>query len=101
MLYRAAGCYRSFRGSLEGRPTYWGWVSGQLKDSQPAWIITIAGEDLSKDADVTITFDRALEYLLSNIDGSPRADVTYPIRSHPRSHSVIKGKLKNGTCPAP
>jgi hypothetical protein len=96
MLYRAVGCYRSFRGSLEGRPTYWDWIWGQLKDSQPAWIVTITGEDLSKDGEVTITFDRALEYLQSNIDGSPRADVTYRIDPDPRSHNVMKGKIENG-----
>ncbi len=95
-LYRALGCMRAFRGSLEGRPTYWDWVWGQLKDSQPAWIVTITGKDLSKDGDVTITFDRALEYLQSNVDGSPRADVTYRIDPDPRSHNVMKGKIENG-----
>lgn len=95
-LYRALGCSRPFRGSLEGRPTYWDWVWGQLKDSQPAWIITVTGEDLSKDGEVTITFDRALEFLQSNIDGSPRADVTYRIDPDPRSHNVMKGRIENG-----
>ncbi len=95
-LYRALGCSRPFRGSLEGRPTYWDWVWGQLKDSQPAWIVTITGEDLSKDGEVTIAFDRALEYLQSNVDGSPRADVTYRIDPDPRSHNEMKGKIENG-----
>lgn len=99
-LYRAVGCYRAFRGSLEGRPTYWDWAWGQLKDSQPAWIVTITGEDLSKDGDVTISFDRALEHLASNVDGSPRADVTYRIDPDPRSHNVMKGKLENGVVSA-
>ncbi|MGE4063411.1 MAG: hypothetical protein AB7E79_08585 [Rhodospirillaceae bacterium] len=99
-LYTALGCSRPFRGSLEGRPTYWDWLWGQLKDSQPAWIITITGEDLSKDGEVTVTFDRALEYLQSNVDGSPRADVTYRIDADPRSHNVMKGKIENGVVTA-
>ena len=99
-LYRAVGCYRAFRGSLDGRPTYWDWLWGQLKDSQPAWIVTITGEDLSKDGEVTVTFDRALEFLQSNVDGTPRADVTYRIDPDPRSHNVMKGKIENGVVTA-
>jgi len=99
-LYRAVGCYRAFRGSLQGRPTYWDWAWGQLKDSQPAWLITITGEDLSKDGDVTITFDRALEHLASNIDSTPRADVTYRIDPDPRSNNVMKGRIENGVITA-
>lgn len=95
-LYRALGCYISMRGSLEGRPTYWAWAWGQLKDSQPAWLITLDGADLSKDGPVTVTFDRALEHLKSNVDGSPRADATYRYDSDPRSHNSYKGELKNG-----
>ncbi len=99
-LYRAVGCYRAFRGSLEGRPTYWDWAWGQLKDSQPAWLITITGEDLTQDGEVTITFDRALEHLASNIDSTPRADVTYRIDPDPRSHNVMKGRIENGVVTA-
>jgi hypothetical protein len=91
---RALGCMRSFRGSLEGRPTYFAWAWGQLKDSMPAWLVTISGESLSKDGDVTVTFDRALEHLRSNADGSPRADATYRVDPDPRSHNVVHGKLK-------
>ena len=95
-LYRALGCYISMRGSLSGRPTYWAWAWGQLKDSQPAWLITIDGADLSKDGPVTVTFDRALEHLKSNVDGSPRADATYRIDSDPRSHNSYAAQIKDG-----
>ena len=91
---RALGCMRAFRGSLESRPTYFAWAWGQLKDSMPAWIVTISGESLSKDGDVTVTFDRALEHVRSNAEGSPRADATYRIDPDPRSHNVLHGKLK-------
>ena len=95
-LYRAMGCYISMRGSLSGRPTYWAWAWGQLKDSQPAWLITLTGDDLSKDGDVTVTFDRALEHLKSNVDGSPRADATYRYDSDPRSHNSFHAQMKGG-----
>lgn len=95
-LYRALGCYISMRGSLQGRPTYWAWAWGQLKDSEPAWVMTISGDDLSKDGPVKIVFDRSLDHLKSNVDGSPRADATYRVDTDPRSHNEFNGDLKNG-----
>ncbi len=95
-FFRAFGCVRPYRGSLAGRPTYWAWAWGQLQDSQPAWLITLSGEDLDKDGEVTVTFDRALEHLKSNSDGSPRHDVSYRIDSDPRSHNVFRGEIRDG-----
>jgi hypothetical protein len=95
-LYRALGCARAFRGSLESRPTYYAWAWGQLKDSQPAWLITVAGEDLGKDGPVTVSIDRALEHLRSNSDGTPRFDMAYRIDPDPRSHNTFRGELRNG-----
>jgi hypothetical protein len=94
-LARALGCMPAFRGSLSGRPTYSAWAWGQLKDSQPAWLITLSGGDLGKDGPVTITFDRALEHLRSNVDGSPKADSSYRIDPDPRSHNVLRGHIKD------
>lgn len=94
--YRALGCMRTFRGSLKGRPTFWDWAWGQLRDSQPAWLITIEGADLSRDGDVTVTFDRAVEFVASNTDSSPRRDVTYRIDPDRRSHNVYKARVKEG-----
>ena len=68
----------------------------QLKDSQPAWLITITGEDLSKDGDVTINIDRALEHLESNLDGTPRYYMTYRIDPDPRSHNEFQGRIEDG-----
>jgi hypothetical protein len=95
-MFRALGCMRTFRGSLQGRPTYWAWAWGQLLDSQPAWLVNVAGEDLSKDGEVTVTFDRALTHLRVNADGSPREDSTYRADPDPRSHNVYKGVIKDG-----
>lgn len=95
-LARAFGCMRPFRGSLAGKSTYWAWAWGQLKDSQPAWLVTLEGADLTKDGEVTITFDRALHYLKHNIDSTPRHDVTYRIDPDARSHNVLKGRITNG-----
>lgn len=95
-LYRALGCTRAFRGSLASRPTYWAWAWGQLKDSQPAWLITIDGADLSKNGPVTISIDRAYEYLRSNSDGSPRFDMAYRVDPDLRSRNKFDGELRDG-----
>lgn len=95
-LYRALGCVRAFRGSLESRATYYAWAWGQLKDSQPAWLITITGEDLSRDGPVTVAIERALEHLRSNSDGTPRFDMAYRIDPDPRSRNRFRGELKDG-----
>lgn len=95
-LARALGCMREFRGSKTTPPLYWEWTWSQLKSNQPAWVITLTGDNLSADGDVTITFDRALEHLRHNIDGSARRDVTYRIDPDPRSHNVYAGQVKDG-----
>jgi hypothetical protein len=95
-LYRALGCSRAFRGSLEGRPTYWAWAWGQLKESQPAWLITLSGADLGHDGPITISIDRALEHLRSNSDGTARPDMGYRIDPDPRSHNSFRGEIKGG-----
>jgi hypothetical protein len=96
-LYRALGCTRAFRGSLESRPTYYAWAWGQLKDSQPAWLITIEAADLSRDGPVTIAIERAYEYLRSNSDGSPRFDMAYRVDPDPRSRNRFRAELRDGT----
>lgn len=95
-LFRAMGCLEGFRGSLVNHPTFWYWIWQTIRDSQPAWLVTVSGDDLQKDGPITITFDRALEYMTSNNGGEARADVTYRVDPDPRSHNVFKGEIRNG-----
>lgn len=95
-LARALGCMREFRGSTTTPPLYWDWTWGQLKENQPAWIITLTGDNLGHDGDVTVAIDRALEHLRSNNDGSAREDATYRIDPDPRAHNTYAGTMKNG-----
>jgi hypothetical protein len=92
-LSRAIGCNQNFRGSWDAPSAYGEWIWVQLKDSQPAWLITISGEDIDKDGPVTVRLTRALEYLKSNGDGSPRHFMTYRVDPDPRSHvrDLIQG----------
>jgi len=78
--------------SLQG----WGYEWATERESMPAWLISVAGQDLSKDGDVTVTFDRALEHATTDAKGETRADETFRVDSDPRSHNVYRGKLQNG-----
>jgi hypothetical protein len=95
-LYRAMGCVRTMRGQLDNPPTYWKWVWGQLRDSIPAWIITVKAADLTRDGPATIVFDRALEHARANPDGSFRANMSYRLDPDPRSHNEYQGEIRNG-----
>jgi hypothetical protein len=95
-FFRAVGCTEAFRGSLANHPTYWYWVWGQMRDNQPAWLVTVDGADLGKDGEVTVTFDRALEHMVIANNGDARQDMTYRIDPDPRSHNVYKAVMRNG-----
>lgn len=93
---RAVGCMPQFRGTLAQRPNNWIWLWGVFRLQRPAWLITIAGEDLARDGDVTIDIERAIESVSLNTDGTPRQDVTYRINPSPRTHNVYSAKIKDG-----
>ena len=95
-MYRALGCARSFRGMLANRATYWDWLWGQTKASQPVWLVTVSADDFNADGKATIALYRAVEALRSNSDGSPRSHITYRIDPDPRSHNEFKAQIKDG-----
>lgn len=99
-LARALGCMREFRGTLATYPLYWDWTWGQLKGTEPAWLITVSGDDLARDGPVTVTVERALEHLRANTDGSARRDATYRVDPDPRSRNVFEGVQKGGVITA-
>ncbi|MGE3844085.1 MAG: hypothetical protein AB7I50_21135 [Vicinamibacterales bacterium] len=96
-LFRAMGCIEQFRGTHSFRPTFWDFIWGSMRAAgSPAWLISITGDDLSKNGPVTITFDRALEALVISSNGPATPDVTYRADPDPRSHHVLKGEIKDG-----
>jgi hypothetical protein len=96
-LFRALGCNMNFRGSWTSPSAYGEWVWVQLRDSQPAWLITLTGADLSRDGEVTIRIERALEHLRANLNGTPRSHMTYRADPDPRSINEFRGVIKDGT----
>ena len=95
-LNRTIGCTVAQRATPPDRPSYQRYVWDNLRESMPAWLISIAGEDLSKDGDVTITFDRSLDHVMRDANGGVLSDMTLRVDPSSRSHSVFQGKLKDG-----
>ena len=95
-LFRAMGCIEQFRGTYEHTPTFWAFIWGSMKETTPAWLITVSGEDLDEDGPVTITFDRAVEHLVFGPTGDAVPDMTYRADPDPRSHHVFEGQIEDG-----
>ena len=65
------------------------------EDAMPAWLVSVSGDNLDKDGDVTVTFDRALNIVMRDAHGGVLPGSSYQIDSDPRSHSVFKGHIKD------
>src|SRR4030095_3900853 len=63
-MWRVLGCYAVYnvRRPVGAYNEDIAWDTAM--DSMPAWLLSISGEDLSKDGDVTVTFDRALNIVM-------------------------------------
>ncbi len=94
-MWRVLGCFTSYQYRLPGIPYNEGITWDTAMDSMPAWLLSISGNDLDHDGDVTVTFDRALDVLIRNTRGGVLAGSSYTIDTDPRSHSEFKGHIKN------
>ena len=94
-LIRALGCFAVYDIRRPVKPYLEDITWDTQMDAMPAWLFSVTGADLSKDGDVTITFDRALNHLIRATHGGAAADVTFMVDPNPRSHSVFKGRIEN------
>lgn len=95
--WRAMGCHIHHRAAATDLPAYWSMVWGILRDSMPAWLMSIEGADLSRDGDVTVTFEKALEHITRDANGYVVADTTFRRDPDPRWRNVLRGTMKDGT----
>ncbi len=95
-MWRVLGCFANYTVRRPVIPYNESIVWDTAMDSMPAWLMSISGEDLSKDGEVTVTFDRALNILMRDAVGSVLRGSSYTLDQDPRSHSVFKGQVKNG-----
>jgi hypothetical protein len=95
-MWRVLGCYAVYAVRRPVVPYNESIAWDTAMDSMPAWLMSISGPDLSKDGDVTVTFDRSLEMVMRNTHGGVLAGSSYAIDPDPRSHSVFKGHIRSG-----
>ena len=94
-MWRVLGCFTAYQYRLPGIPYNEGITWDTAEDSMPAWLLSISGDDLSHDGDVTVTFDRSLDVLMRNRHGGVLSGSSYTVDPDPRSHSQFKGHIKD------
>ncbi len=95
-LFRLYGCLANHQAPPGTEPNYPLETWESIRDTMPAWVLSITGDNLSKDGDVTVTVDRAINNVLRDAHGHTRHDQTFQIDPDPRSHNTFKGKIKDG-----
>ena len=95
-MFRAMGCFTVFRGDEKIIPGAHDQAWHLVQNGMPAWLLTITGDDLSKDGPVTVTFDVSIDHVERDAQSNVLRDMTFRINADPRSHHVLKGEIKNG-----
>jgi hypothetical protein len=97
-LFRVFGCHKNFRGPpADATPsTYYSAEWSQARPTFPAWVITISGDDLSKDGPVTVSIDRSIDPVLLDAQGNTESYTTFRSDPDPRAHNVFQGQLEHG-----
>jgi hypothetical protein len=93
--FRALGCFTTHRGVPPARPLHWSYVWSAQRVAMRAWLISVSGADLSRNADVTVTFDKALSPVMLDANGNTQRDQTFRIDPDPRSHNVFRGRIQD------
>jgi hypothetical protein len=97
-LFRAIGCIPAYKGSPPPQPPLeaeYRWDS--TRAAMGAWLISIRGEDLSKDGEVTVTFESSIDPATTqDANAHVQSDMTYRVVAHPASRNVLHGMIKNG-----
>ncbi len=95
-LYRVLGCFVPQRAMPPDRAGFPETVWDMPRDSMPAWLIEISGDDLTKDGDVTVGIFQATAPVTRNATGGPVPDMTFRVSGDPRSRNLVHGRLENG-----
>lgn len=97
-LFRAIGCIQAYKGYPPPQPPLeaeYRW--DQSRPMMGAWLISVSADDLSKDGDVTVTFETSIDPVtVQDANAHVMRDLTYRVARRPASINVLRGKLKNG-----
>jgi hypothetical protein len=97
-LFRTLGCIPAYKGSPPPQPPLeaeYRWDS--TRPAMGAWLISISGDDLSRDGDVTVTFENSIDPAIAqDANAHTRSDMTYRVLRRPASRNVLHGRLRHG-----
>lgn len=97
-LFRAMGCIQAYKGNPPPQPSLepeyrWGYA----RPLMGAWLVSVAGGDLDRDGDVTVTLETSIDPITTqDANAQILGDMTYRVDAHPVSRNVLRGHLKNG-----
>ena len=94
-MWRALGCFEVYQVRRPVRPYNEDIAWDTALDAMPAWLMSITGDDLDRDGEVTVTFDRGLNVAMRDARGGVLSGATYVVDPDPRSHSVFQGRIDN------
>ncbi len=96
-LFRLWGCTQNHIAKLPGEiPNYPSEAWEVVIETMPVWLVSVTGQDLSKDGDVVISVDRGLKHGMRDAHGHMRPDMTYMIDPDPKAHNELRGKIVDG-----
>lgn len=94
-LFRALGCFTSFRGSEYERPGAWSYMWDIVSPAMPAWLMSITADDFNKDGPAKVAFYRAREHIERDANSNVLPHLTFRIDSDPRSQVSYAAQIKD------
>ena len=87
-MWRVLGCYDVYTIRRPVRPYNEDIAWDTALDSMPAWLMSVTGEDLDNDGEVTVTFDRGLNVAMRDTHGGLLPGATYVVDPDPLTQRV-------------
>ena len=92
-MWRVLGCWDAYYLNKPVRPYNESIVWDTAIDAMPAWLMSVSGENLDDDGNVTVVFDRAINVLIRDAFGGVMSGATFAVDTDPRSHSEFRGRI--------
>ena len=97
-LFRTIGCIQVYKGYPPPQPPLEAEYRWDVSRAvMGAWLISVSGNDLSHDGDVTVRFETSLDpVIVQDANAHIQSDMTYRLAGHPASVNVLRGKIRSG-----
>lgn len=92
--FRATGCIPTHRAKPPHRNSQWEYHWGAQRAGMRAWLITVEGENLNADGDVTVKIYKALNPIRFDAKDEVMRNMTFQMDPDPRSQNTFQGKIK-------